>query len=41
MSDTIVKPARLAHLVLRTADKQRLTEWWATVLGLGVLAVEN
>jgi catechol-2,3-dioxygenase len=36
MSETTVKPAKLAHIVLRTADKARLTDWWMTVLGMRV-----
>ena len=35
-NDTIIKPAKLAHLVLRTADKERLIGWWKTVLGMRV-----
>jgi catechol-2,3-dioxygenase len=33
-TEPIIKPAKLAHIVLRTADKERLIDWWTTVFGM-------
>lgn len=33
MTETVVRPEKLAHVVLRTADKATATQWWTTVLG--------